>query len=462
MRSESARRAADNLAILVVDDDPTMRDVLEMRLQEWGFDVLLAETASEAEDLVQRKDPDLVLSDVVMPETSGIELLRRLKGKDPERPVILLTAHGTVEMTVEAMKAGALDFLTKPLDYSKLKIVLDQVQRDLQLLARSRESEGEGWGGKGFGPFVGTSTAMKEVYGLIETVAETDASALITGESGTGKELVARTVHDLSTRSNARFVALNAAAIPKDLVESELFGHERGAFTGASTPREGSFELAEGGTLFLDEIGEMPIELQPKLLRVLDEARFRRVGGKEEIKVDLRVISATNRDAREAVKEGTLREDLYYRLNVFNIHIPALREREGDISLLAEYFLDHFRRKHLAPARALRDETLSILQSYPWPGNVRELKNSLERAVILAKDEWIEPSHLPPYMRSPDASGTGEDWGVPSGLTAAEVEKRLILQTLEETENNKAETARRLGLNVKTIRNKLKSYGVDL
>ncbi len=448
------------ITVLVVDDEATMRDILEMRLRKWGFDVLVAADATEAARVVREDEPDIVLSDIVMPEMSGLELLRELKGQDPDRPVILLTAHGTVERAVEAMKVGARDFLTKPLNYPNLKAVLDQACRDREVLVRSRRLSLELKGEKGFGPFIGMSPRMKDAYSLIQAVASSDASVLITGESGTGKELAAKTIHDLSARKHGDFVAVNAAAIPRDLVESELFGHEKGAFTGASHDRIGCFELADSGTLLLDEISEMPLELQPKLLRVLDEARFRRVGGKREVTVDVRTLAATNQDPRQSVRDGLLREDLYYRLNVFTVHLPALRDREGDISLLAHYFLDLFREKHGSPARAIREETIDVLERYRWPGNVRELRNVMERAAILARDGWVEVSHLPPYVRHPDDDLVG-DVKVPTGLTAAEVEKQLILQTLDETGNNKAETARRLGLNVKTIRNKLKAYGMD-
>ena len=458
----TAKSELDNRAmkILVVDDDATMRDVLEMRVQKWGFDVMVAADASEARELARREQPDLVLSDVVMPGTSGVELLRELKGEDPDRPVILLTAHGTVEMAVEAIKEGARDFLTKPLSYPNLRAVLEEVRRESQLLDQSRTMARELEENGGLGPFKGTSPQMREVYTLIRDLAASDAAVLITGESGTGKELAARTIHDLSPRGSGPFIAMNAAAIPRELVESEIFGHEKGAFTGASRDRTGCFELAHQGTLFLDEISEMPMELQPKLLRVLDEARFRRVGGKQEVRVDVRTISATNRDPREAVKDGALREDLYYRLNVLTIRLPPLRQRQGDISLLAQSFMDEFRRKHGSQVRALRDETLELMEQYRWPGNIRELRNVMERAIVLARDGWIEPSHLPPYVREPNRAEYDEV-PVPSGLTMAEMERRLILKTLDETDNNKAETARRLGLNVKTIRNKLKSYGID-
>jgi DNA-binding NtrC family response regulator len=445
--------------ILVVDDDATMRDVLEMRLQTWGYRVLLAGDAHEASALLEKEDPDLVLSDVVMPELSGLDLLRTLKRSDPDRPVILLTAHGTVEMAVEAMKAGALDFLTKPLNYGNLRTVLDQASHDRDLL-RSQGSAPAESSEVAFGRFVGSSSPMVEIYELIDSLAGSDAPVLITGESGTGKELAARTIHELSERSQGPFVAMNAAAIPRELVESEIFGHEKGSFTGASQDRIGCFELADGGTLFLDEISEMPIELQPKLLRVLDEARFRRVGGRKEIVADVRMLSATNIPPQTAVRENRLREDLYYRLNVFTLHLPPLREREDDIPHLVQHFLDKFREKHQARARAIREEALELLRAYSWPGNVRELRNVMERATILADGEWIEVSHLPAYIRTPSAEPM-DDSPIPSGMSAAEVEKRLILQTLDETGNNKAETARRLGLNVKTIRNKLRSYGLD-
>lgn len=450
----------ETVSVLVVDDDDTMRHILEMRLRKWGFRVLLAADAREAVELVRTGDPALVLSDVVMPDMSGIELVRELKGSDPDRPIVLITAHGTVEMAVEAIKSGAVDFLTKPLNYPNLRAVLDQARRDRETVSRSRELSTDLAETKGFGPFIGLSPQMKEVYEVLKGLAESDASVLIHGESGTGKELVARTIHELSSRRPGPFVAVNAAAIPGELMESQVFGHEKGAFTGASGEGVGCFELADGGTLFLDEISEMPLQLQPKLLRVLDEARFRRVGGTREISVDTRTLSATNRDPRESVRDGHLREDLYYRLNVLSLRLPPLRERDGDVSLLAHCFLEHFGEKHGVSSPVMREETLEMLERYRWPGNVRELRNVVERATILARGGWIEPSHLPPYIRHPDDSQM-DQLVVTPGFTAAEVEKQLILQTLDETGDNKAEAARRLGLNVKTIRNKLKSYGIE-
>ncbi|CAN5720304.1 acetoacetate metabolism transcriptional regulator AtoC [soil metagenome] len=471
--------------ILVVDDDPTFRDVLELRLQRWGYQVKTADRANTGVDLARNWDPDLVLTDVVMPEMSGIQLLQQLKSSDPHRTVILLTAHATVEMAVDAMKMGAVDFLTKPLNYQNLEALINEA------LARGRASTPGGPqspsatrgsrtargthdapstprpganGEDGLGPFLGDSPVMQAIYEEIRSVADSHASVLITGESGTGKELAARTIHELSPRKEEAFVAVNAAAIPRELMESEIFGHEKGAFTGASETRAGCFEMADRGTLFLDEIGEMPLELQPKLLRVLDHARLRRVGGKEELSFDVRTLSATNRDPREAVEDGVLREDLYFRLNVLSIHLPPLRERTGDVKLLAARFATEFSTRHGGPERALESEALEAMEAYDWPGNVRELRNLVERAVVLARDGRIGAEHLPPYVRDPRPRGENGDsaFAFPHDATAADVERELILLTLDRTGNNKAEAARRLGVSVRTIRNKLNSWGIDL
>jgi DNA-binding NtrC family response regulator len=452
--------------ILVVDDDPTFRNVLEMRLQSWGYHVKLAADADRARKLAGSWDPDLILSDVVMPEVSGIQLLRLLREDRPDRPVILLTAHGSVEMAVDAMKIGAVDFLTKPLNHKNLKAVLTEVLESPDSLAPVAASDGNGEHpgfertDDGFGPFIATSDAMDEFFEMLRAVADSDASVMITGESGTGKELAARTIHELSTRSDGPFVAVNTAAIPSELMESELFGHEKGAFTGATRQREGCFELAAEGTLFLDEIGEMPMALQPKLLRVLDGSAFRRIGGKEEFTFNTRVLAATNRNPREAVEEGTLREDLFFRLNVLTLRLPPLRERRGDVALLARHFAAVLSEKHGGEGRRLTDEALELLDQYPWPGNVRELRNVVERAVILAREGEIQANHLPAYIREPGRATEGT-YRFPPDATAEEAEKELILQTLDATGNNKSETARRLGVSVRTIRNKLKSYGID-
>jgi DNA-binding NtrC family response regulator len=436
-----------------------MRMVLEMRLRDWGYDTLLASDGEEAERLAQKYNPDIVVSDVVMPGLGGMDLLRSLKKGDPARPVILVTAQGTIDMAVEAMKQGALDFITKPLDHEKLKTVLAAAEQDIQLRRESRRITTKLEKGAGFGPFVGASAKMREVYQLLETLAQSDASALISGESGTGKELAAQSIHSHSSRKDGPFIAINAAAIPETLMESELFGHEKGSFTGAIGTRPGCFELAHRGTLFLDEIAEMSIALQPKLLRVLEDGRVRRLGASHEFAFDVRVLAATNRDPQEAVEKGQLREDLFYRLNVFHVALPPLRDRKDDLPSLVQHFLSELNAKHHSAVVAVRPDALERLQGYAWPGNVRELRNVLERAVIVAKGEWIEVSHLPPYLRV-ERDQQAAQIVVPPGATAAETERELILKTLEQTSNNKAETARRLGLDVKTIRNKLKSYGI--
>ncbi|MEM7584370.1 MAG: sigma-54 dependent transcriptional regulator [Acidobacteriota bacterium] len=437
--------------ILVVDDEPAMREVLEYRLPPWGFDVALASSGEEARNLAETLNPDMVISDVVLPDVTGLELLRWLKSGNRQRPVILMTAYGSIDVAVSAMKEGAQDFLTKPLNYGKLRSILEEARH----LADAEETSDSQV--MGLGPLVGASKPMRALYRMIELLGENEASAIVTGESGTGKELVARAIHDSSPRPGP-FVAVNAAAIPEGITESELFGHEKGAFTGATSSRAGCFEMADGGTLFLDELAEMPIILQPKFLRVLEDSRVRRVGGSSERRFDVRVLAATNRDPERAVEEHRLRQDLYYRLNVFTVNVPPLRERSGDIPLLAQHFVQRFNGKHGARVDELGQGALELLKAYTWPGNVRELRNAIERAVILARKGKIDSRHLPPQVRRP-GGGVRPSLVLPPGVSMAEAEKILILETLDQVGNNKAEAARRLGLDVKTIRNRLRAYG---
>jgi DNA-binding NtrC family response regulator len=447
--------------VLVVDDEPGLRDVIRARLEHAGYDCRAVASVSEAEASLREFEPDIVLSDVVMPGVSGLELLRRLKSGTRRRlPVVMMTAHGTVDTAVEAMKQGAEDFLTKPLDDARLLALLDSIVTDLnrQRAAADLGAALDGWGK--LGGMVGQSAAIRELYRLIGLLASNEASSLITGESGTGKEVVARAIHDLSGRRGKPFIALNMAAIPETLIESELFGHERGAFTGAVRAHPGCFEQADGGTLFLDEIAEMPVSLQPKLLRILEENRVRRLGSTRDIRFDVRVLTATNRDPAAAMREGRLREDVYFRLNVFELLVPPLRERLDDLPLLCHHFIREFNLKHETEVEGLREPTLECLQRYRWPGNVRELRNVMERAVILAGRRWLEPSHLPVYIRGSESEEAAVVM-MPVGTSAAEAERRLILRTLEHVGNNKAEAARRLGLDVKTIRNKLRAFGLD-
>jgi DNA-binding NtrC family response regulator len=447
------------LDVLVVDDEPALREVLSQRLQGWGFRVTTAADAIEADAALGLARPDLVLSDVVLPGLSGLDLLRRFKRHDPDLSVILMTAHANVDSAVEAMKEGATDFLTKPIDTETLRALLEAVADERRQRAASRVLDQALGATLRGGGLIGASPAMAAVRRQVEQLASSDASGLITGESGTGKEVAARSVHELSARRDRPFIAVNAAAIPEGLIESEIFGHEQGAFTGASKSRAGCFELADGGTLFLDEIADMPLALQPKLLRVLEDGRARRLGSAREVAFDVRVLAATNRPPADAVRDGQLRGDLFYRLNVFEIDLPPLRERVDDIPLLVRHFTNRFNEKHGAAVEAVRDAALERLQGWHWPGNVRELRNVVERAVVIARRGWIEPAHLPPYVKAGGASSL-RPIELPPHTTLAEAERLLVLSTLERTGHNKAEAARVLGLDVKTIRNRLRAWGV--
>jgi DNA-binding NtrC family response regulator len=448
------------LAVLVVDDEPALREVLSLRIADWGYDVRTSADVAEAERELDRQQPDLVLCDVRLPGGSGLDLLKRIKRHDERMTVVMITAHADVDKAVEAMKSGAADFLTKPLDYVMLQALLEAAAGELRQRQESRSLDARLQNTNGTGGLVGQTRSMRELRRMIEVVAGTDASAIITGESGTGKEVVARAVHNMSSRRDKPFIAINAAAIPEGLIESEVFGHEQGAFTGATRARPGCFELANGGTLFLDEIAEMPIALQPKLLRILEEGHARRLGGSKEIPFNVRVIAATNRNAAQAIREGQLREDLFYRLNVFELHLPALRDRVDDVGLLAQHFIRDFSKKHGMDVSGVGEAARQLLEAHAWTGNVRELRNVIERAVIVARTGWIEPRHLPPYIQALKPGGD-PTVTLPAGTTLAEAERVLIMQTLERVGNNKAEAARQLGLDVKTIRNKLRSYGQD-
>ena len=454
------RMESTRLDVLVVDDEPALREVLSLRIEDWGHEVRAVGDAVECERELDRRRPDIVLCDVVLPGMSGLELLKRVKRQDDRLPMVMMTAHGNIDAAVEAMKAGATDFLTKPLDYAMLYALLEATASDVRQRRGSQSLSDRLEKQTPAGGMVGQSRSMREIQRTIEVLASSDASAIITGKSGTGKEVVARAVHALSARRDKPFIAINAAAIPEGLIESEIFGHEPGAFTGATRARPGVFELANGGTLFLDEIAEMPISLQPKLLRILEDGKARRLGGGKEVQFDVRVIAATNRSPAQAIRDGLLREDLFYRLNVFELTLPALSERPDDIGLLAQHFVGEFGRKHQMNVEGVGDAAGALLQAHPWPGNVRELRNVIERAVIVARSGWIEPRHLPPYLQA-SAPGSKSTLTLPAGTTLAEADRLLILQTLERVGNNKAEAARQLGLDVKTIRNKLRAYGKD-
>ncbi|MDH5528373.1 MAG: sigma-54 dependent transcriptional regulator, partial [Nitrospirota bacterium] len=375
----------------------------------------------------------------------------------PETEVIVLTAQGTVESAVQAIKSGAFDYLEKPIDTQRLGILLDQAlarrgyRQEVGRLRNNLKQMGR------FGHLVGKSEIMEEMYGLIEQVADTTATVLVTGESGTGKEVVARTIHDMSARKDAPFVAVNCSAIMTTLWESEMFGFEKGAFTGAERKHAGYIEQAQGGTLFLDEIGEMSLETQAKFLRVLETHRLKRVGGAAEVEVDMRVVAATNRDLETAIAEGRFREDLFYRINVFTVHAPPLRERDDDVVLLTEVFLRRFAETYGKDVRHVSEDAARRLKAHDWPGNVRELRNVIERAVIVCTGQTIEPRHLPPqFAVSPVAAESGA--GMPDGVTIGEMERMLIFKTLDEMGGNKTQAARKLGISLKTLHNKLSRY----
>ena len=440
--------------VLIVEDDPSTRSGLAELVQAWGFQTDEASDGEEGFRKVTSFRPAIIVSDLVMPRMGGHDLLRTLKDQLSDITFILLTAQGTIESAVDAIKDGAYDYLSKPVDPQRLRILLNkaverqETLREVKLLRRQLREQGS------FGRIVGNSPGIRSLYRVIEQAAPTSASVLVWGESGTGKELVAQTVHELSPRASFPFVAINCAAIPETLLESEIFGHEKGAFTGAHDRRTGVFELAHRGTLFLDEIAEMVPGTQVKLLRVLQEQKFRRLGGRQEQTVDVRVIAATNRDPSEAVRDGRLREDLYYRLNVFTIELPPLRDRRADIPLLVQTFLNEFNTRNNKSVRAVDQEAMYLLERYPWPGNIRELRNVIERATILAEGDFIEAKHLPPPVvtRSEQALPTVT---LSPGTTVDEAERRLILLTLEHTRNNKTRAAEILGISLKTLHNKL-------
>jgi DNA-binding NtrC family response regulator len=390
-----------------------------------------------------------------MPRMDGLDLLRALQQQGADATTLLLTAQGTVETAVEAMKEGAYDYLTKPVDLQRLKILLDKIverletMREVKALRRQLREHGT------FGPMIGNAPEMRKIYQVVEQASPTSASVLITGESGTGKELVAQTIHQLSPRATFPFVAINCAAIPETLLESEIFGHEKGAFTGASDRRQGCFELADGGTLFLDEIGEMTPATQVKLLRVLQERTFRRLGGRGEQSVDVRVIAATNVEPLEAVAKGKLREDLFYRLNVFSFRLPPLRERKEDLPLLIQSFITEFNTRNQKSIAGVDHQAMRLLEHYAWPGNVRELRNVIERATILAPGPFIEMKHLPPVLGDEPATQHQPQVALGPGTTVEEAERRLILMTLEHTRDNKTRAAEILGISLKTLHNKL-------
>jgi DNA-binding NtrC family response regulator len=447
--------------ILVVEDDPHARQGLADLLSAWGYETDTAGDGGLALDKIETFNPAVVISDLRMPQVTGMDLLRQLHDSRPGLRFIMLTGQGTIEEAVEATKLGAFNFLEKPVDPKRLQVELrnclerQEGERQLEVAHRRLRDLGV------LGSLVGRSAKMQEVMRLIGMVAPSSASVLITGESGTGKELAARTLHELSPRQDKPFVAVNCAAIPESLMESEIFGHEKGAFTGAVERRIGCFELADAGTLLLDEIGEMPPGTQAKLLRVLEDSKVRRLGSRSEISVNVRVLAATNKVPEEAVAQGQLRSDLYFRLNVVHVAMPPLREHLDDLPDLAAALLENLNRKHSRSVKNLSAEALEALQRYTWPGNVRELRNVLERAVVTCSGETLGKENLGLDFGRPVAPVANDSLRLRPGMTVAEAERRLIDATLAFTENNKTRAAELLGISLKTLHNKLKEYEAE-
>jgi DNA-binding NtrC family response regulator len=449
--------------VLIVDDERDMLTNCTRILRRYGYECLTAETSEQGLKLVEIEHPDVVLVDLRMPDRSGIEIVKAVKSRHPAMEMVLMTAYATIATAVDAIKQGAFDYLPKPFTADQLQAVMARAMRQKQATAEAYRLKGESAGRTHLGAMIGKSEALEELRENIRKIAPTEATVLITGESGTGKELVARSLHQRSRRSANPFVPVDCAALPESLLESELFGHEKGAFTGASISRPGLFELAHTGSLFLDEVAELPLPLQAKLLRVLEARQLRRVGGRHFISIDVRLIAATNRDLTKAREAGGFREDLFYRLNVIPIHVPSLRERREDIPLLAMHFL--LKACHPGPSKAkgFSSDAMSLLEQYAWPGNVRELKNAVERARALANREYIQPEDLPPEVREPSAGLLDRLPPTPSFKAAkqelvTEFEERRLRELLERTGWNIAQAARESGIHRKTIERKLKRY----
>ncbi len=443
--------------ILVVDDNELFRESIMETLRRQGYEMRAACSGPEALEMFPQEQFDLVISDFKMPGMTGVELLEKIKQMDSDIPFLIITAYGAIETAVDAMKKGAYDFLQKSDNLIReLEMTVERTLQFRSLVAENkklRSALGKKW------DYVGKSATLANIRELTKTVAESRSTVLITGESGTGKELIARSIHFQSPRSQGPFIKINCAALPEGLIESELFGHEKGAFTGAIKGKAGKFEAASGGTLLLDEIGEMPISAQAKLLRALQEREIHKVGGDDPIEVDVRVVATTNRNLEEEIEKGRFREDLYYRINVFHVHLPPLRERKEDIVSLVEHFIKKFNDENGFSVEGLSDGCERQLLAYSWPGNIRELENAVERAVVLTRSGMIKPEAFGFAERSESRRAQGQS-GVGAGITIAEAEKQLILKTLEFCSQNRTRAAEMLGISIRTLRNKLHEYAL--
>ncbi len=450
-----------NFNVLIVDDEKNIREGLGRSLSMDGYEIYLAENGKKGLEIVNSSEIDLVITDLKMPELSGEQLLKKITSSNPNIPVIILTGHGSIETAVNAMRDGAFDFLTKPVNLDRLSLLVKRALSSRQLVLKHRELEEEVKrlsSRQKFSSIIGKSAKMRRIMELIDQVADTKASVLITGESGVGKELVADAIHNLSRRRDNSFIKVHCAALSENLLESELFGHEKGAFTGAVARKKGRFELADKGTIFLDEIGEINQSVQIKILRVLQEKKFERVGGEETIDVDVRIISATNRDLKAEIEKGNFREDLFYRLNVVNIHVPPLRERKEDISLLSAAFLKELAEENGKKIDGIDPKAHLALYNYNWPGNIRELRNCIESSVVMCKGNVITLADMPPSIT---AENPDDYIKLTPGISLEEAEKEVIRMTLIHEKGNKTKTAEVLGIGRKTLHRKIKEYNLE-
>lgn len=448
------------LQVLIIDDEPLMREYVEEAMLRAGHTVNTAANGPEGIAQLESRGFDILITDLKMAPMDGIEVVRQAAKRSPETPVIVMTAYGTIETAVMALKEGAVDYILKPFTPDTLDMAVTRAMERARLAAENRYLRSELNARYDFGAMVGESAALTEVYEQIKKVADSRATILIRGETGSGKELVARAIHHSGRRRDKPFVKVNCAALSAGILESELFGHEKGSFTGAHERRIGRFELADGGSLLLDEISEIGVDLQPKLLRALQEREIERVGGSESIPVDTRIIATSNRNLEEAVSKGLFREDLFFRLNVITIKLPPLRERLEDIPALMDHYLEVFCRENGKRLKGYSEKTRKAFLQYSWPGNVRELQNAVERAVVLSSGDWLEPHHF--QFNAPAIhKSQGANPALTPGTTVAEIEKELILQTLEHCAQNRTRAAELLGISVRTLRNKLKEYGVQ-
>jgi DNA-binding NtrC family response regulator len=450
-------------SVLVIDDKESMRAMLTTALSDEGYSVDAAEDGKKGLELARVKNYDLVITDLKMPDVDGLEVLSGIKDIDSDMAVVIMTAYGTVETAVAAMKNGAYDFITKPFDPDHLTVIIERALENRRLIAENSLLREELAHNLGFSEIIGQDEKMKEVSRLIQKVAGSDTSVLLQGESGTGKELFARAIHNLSPRRDKPYVAINCAAIPRELLENELFGSEKGAFTSAVARKMGKFEIADGGTIFLDEIGDMDIALQAKLLRVLQQKNFERLGGNKTVTVDVRVIAATNMNLNEMIKKKVFREDLYYRLSVFPITIPPLRDRQSDIRPLSDYFISKYCKEMKKPVKSPTKEALSLMEKYHWPGNVRELENTVERAIILAEGKKITPEHLAIRLPTTNEIKLREGAGLKEIGAHAQMqaEKAAIIRVLKQVRGNKRKCAEILKIDYTTLFDKLKKYKID-